>query len=455
MGSSRRRFLHTMSGVFQAGISAGIFADGGSTIDGRPPVKVPRATDGDSRFEPDWDERLTITVGHESTTRSPADMVGKDDRVIQAAVDYVGRTGGTVRILPGTYTLRSAIVLPSRIRITGSGADTVITRIPSESIKLAADSDWYDQEVTLEKPGGLRVGDGVVFQARNPHDNGPTVVKRTIVARSGNRIKLNDGLRDNLWLTGEPVCSSLFPLLTSEHTEDVIIEDLTLDGNLANTQNFNGNYGGGIFIQDCNRFTFRRVESRNYNGDGFSFQICHDVIADECYSHDNADLGMHPGSGSQRPLIRNCRLERNGLGLFWCWGVKYGLAEGNRIIDNRNYGISVGHNDTDNVMRNNEIRGNGKVGILFRDESRGLDFWGNRNTIESNRIVDNGGDDGIAIDIHGKTKDIRIIRNEIRETRPPMQRTAVRISSDAERIELSENTIEGFMTNILDQRKNG
>jgi hypothetical protein len=449
MKSARRRFLSILSGVFPAAMSAGLFADG------RPPVTNPRATDGDSRYEPDWDERLTITVGQESSTRAPADLVGKDDRVLQAAVDYVARIGGgTVRVLPGVYTLRNAIVLPSGIRISGSGPESVITRIPSESIRLAADSDWYDQEVTLESIGGLRVGDGIVFQARNPHDNGPTVVKRTIVARSGTRIRLNDGLRDNLWLSGEPVCSSLFPLLTSEHTADVTIEDITLDGNMANTQNFNGNYGGGIFLQDCNRYTFRRVESRNYNGDGFSFQICHDVIADECHSHDNADLGMHPGSGSQRPLVRNCRLERNGLGLFWCWGVKYGLAEGNKIIDNRDYGVSIGHNDTDNVMRNNEIRGSGKIGILFRDESRGIDFWGNRNTIEDNRIIDNGGDDGIAIDIQGKTKDIRIARNEIRETRQPMQRTAVRISDKAERIELTDNRIEGFSADVLDQRRN-
>ncbi|MFO0427488.1 MAG: right-handed parallel beta-helix repeat-containing protein [Planctomyces sp.] len=425
----------------------------GTQADQRPPVTSPRATDGDTRHEPEWEERFTITVGPESGGSTPPDLAGKDDRVIQAAVDYVARLGGgTVRLLPGTYKLRAAIVLASGIRLTGSGPETVITRIPSESVRLAADSDWYDQEVTLENIGSFRTGDSVVFLARNPHDNGPTVVKRKIVARSGNRIKLNDGLRDNLWLSGEPTCSSLFPLLTSENASDVTIENLTLDGNRENVANFNGNYGGGIFLQDCTRFTFRKVESRNYNGDGFSFQICHDVVADECHSHDNADLGMHPGSGSQRPLIRNCVLERNGLGLFWCWGVKYGLAEGNRILDNRDYGISVGHNDTDNVMRNNEIRGNGKIGILFRDEARGLDFWGNRNTIDSNRIIDNGGEDGVAIDVQGKTKDIIISRNEIRETRQPMNRTAVRISSVAERIQLTDNRIEGFMTAVMDQR---
>ena len=442
--NTRRRFLSQFgAAVASAGLGAQLWADG------RPPVTNPRATDGDERFEPNWDQRLTITVGQKK-----ADLVGHDDRVLQAAVDYVARLGGgTVQVLPGTYTLRNAVFLPSKIRLRGSGAESIITKIPSARVELSADSDWYDQEITLRDAKGFRVGDGIVLQAKNPHDGSNTVIKRTLVACSGNRFKLNEGLRKNLWLTGKPTCASLFPLLTSEYTADVVIENITLDGNLDNNENFNGNYGGCIFLQDCNRYTIREVTSRRYNGDGISFQICHDVVVENCHSHDNANLGVHPGSGSQRPLIRNNRLERNNLGLFWCWGVRYGLAEGNFIDANRNYGISIGHCDTDNVMRNNEIRNSGKVGILFRDDSRGQDFWANRNIVENNKIVDSGPEDGVAIDITGKTKDVRIANNEIRETRMPMKRTAVRIGKEAGKVELTDNHIEGFATTIDDQRR--
>ncbi|MEZ6131571.1 MAG: right-handed parallel beta-helix repeat-containing protein [Planctomycetaceae bacterium] len=416
--------------------------------DDRPPVTNPRATDGDDRFEPNWDERLTIKVGN-----TTGDLVGHDDKVIQAAVDYVARLGGgTVQLLPGTFTLRNAVHLPSKIRLQGSGHDSIITRTASETIALSADSDWYDQEITLAKPGDFKAGDGITLTAKNADNGSQTVIKRILVARSGNRFKLNDGLRENLWLTGKPECSSLFPLLTSEYTSDVVIEDLTLDGNRANCTNLNGNYGGCIFLQDCNRYTMRNVTTRNYNGDGISFQICHDVIVEDCHSHDNADLGIHPGSGSQRPLIRNTKMERNNLGLFWCWGVKYGLAEGNVMDGNRSYGISIGHCDTDNVMRNNEVRNSGKVGILFRDDSRGADFWANRNLVEQNRIVNSGGDDGIAIDITGKTKDARILNNEIIEERAPMQRIGIRIGRDVGAVEMTENRIEGFQTAVADQR---
>ena len=442
---NRRSFLAAAGSLAVAGAAVRLPAAE------RPRVEKPRATDGDSAFEPDWDERFTLTIGQKS-----GDLIGKDDRVLQAAVDYVARMGGgTVKVLPGEYTLRNSVYLPSRIRLLGSGAETVISKAASETVALTEDSDWYDQEITLANPKSFRVGDGVVLETKNPHNGAIDVIKRTLVARSGNRFKLNDGLRKNLWLSGNPTCTSVFPLLTSEYTSDVVIENLTLDGNLKNNVNLNGNYGGGIFLQDCSRYTFRHVESRNYNGDGFSFQICHDVLVENCHSHDNANLGVHPGSGSQRPLIRGCRLERNNIGIFWCWGVKYGLAEDNHIEGNRDYGISIGHNDTDNVMRNNQVLDSGKVGVLFRDDSRGKDFWANRNTLIGNTISNSGGESGVAIDIQGKTKDLTISGNELKETRAPMQRIGIRIGESAARIELAENSIDGFSSAIVDHRPTG
>lgn len=442
----RRQFLSTLASS-AAAFTAMAMNRSSSAID--PPVVThPRATDGDERFEPNWDERLTITVGEKS-----GDMTGQSDKVIQAALDYISRLGGgTVKVLPGTYTFRNAVVLPSRVRLLGSGADSVITRLPSERTLLTLDSDWYDQEVTLQDGNTFKVGDGVVFQAANPHNGGATVIKRTLVARHGNRFKLNDGLRENLWISGKPTCASLFPLLTSEHTADVIIENITLDGNRVNCENFNGNYGGCIFLQDCNRYTFRGVTARNYNGDGISFQICHDVVVENCHSHDNADLGVHPGSGSQRPIIRGNKLERNSQGIFWCWGVKYGLAENNIIDDNKLYGVSIGHNDTDNVMRHNHIRRSGKFGILFRDENRGLDFWANRNVIENNVIEDSGDEDGAGIEVTGETKDIRLVGNTIIETRGAARRAGIRIGEKVGKVDLADNTITGFASAVIDQR---
>ena len=111
-----------------------------------------------------------------------------------------------------------------------------------------------------------------------------------------------------------------------------MIEDLALDGNKDNNENLDGNHAGCIFMQDCKDVTMRKVIARNNNGDGISWQVCHDVMVENCHSHDHAGLGLHPGSGSQRPIIRDNRIERNQIGIFFCWGVRFGLAENNTII---------------------------------------------------------------------------------------------------------------------------
>jgi parallel beta-helix repeat protein len=422
-----------------------------SSADEGPTVVNPRATHGDERSEPAWQEQFTLTVG-----QSDADLVGKDDRVLQAAVDYVARLGGgTVKVLPGTYVLRNSVYLPSGIRLVGSGAETVLTKIASQNVKLAEDSDWYDQEVTLAEGADFRVGDAVVLRADNPHDNAKNVIKRTIVARSGNRLKLDKGLLRNCWLSGDPTCASVFPLLTSESTQDVAIENLTLDGNRQQNEHLDGNYTGCIFLQFCNRYSIRHVTARNYNGDGISFQVCHDVLVQDCDCHDNADLGVHPGSGSQRPRILDNRLRRNTIGLFWCWGVKFGLAERNMIEDNRDYGISIGHNDNNNVMRDNEVRNSGKVGILFRDDAGGQDFWPNRNVVEHNRIVNSGGPDGVGIDILGRARDLTIGGNEIREERGPANRIGIRIAAGVGSLQMPDNRFIGLARAVLDSRTTG
>jgi hypothetical protein len=409
----------------------------------RPTVTNPRATSGDTAEEPDWAQRLTVTVG----PGKEADLRGSNEKVIQAGVDYVARLGGgTVKILPGVYRMRNAVYLQSRVRLVGSGADTVLFKEPSVTTPLAADSDWYDQEITLANAAGFQVGDGVCLRARNDSKSSDDYVKRTLVARTGNRFKLDRALRENFWLAGDPTAATLFPILCGENIADVVVENITLDGNKAGNANLDGNYAGCIFLQDCNRVTMRRVTARNYNGDGLSWQICHDVHVEECHSHDHAGLGLHPGSGSQRTIMRSNKSQRNDIGIFFCWGVKDGLAEKNLVEDNRSYGISIGHRDTDNLIRDNNILRSGKVGVLFRNERKA--FAPHRNRLENNRIVDSGLDAGIGVDVQGETEAITITKNIIRETRKPMTRTGVRIGAKTHDVQLVDNTIEGYAVTV-------
>jgi Right handed beta helix region len=449
----RRHFLGTASAsaALAGSLAAARAADDRPqpvSADGRPLETNPRSTSGDLRHGPKWDESFTLTVGNEK-----GNLNGTDQRVIQAAVDTVARMGGgTVKLLPGTWRLRNAVYLCSHIRLIGSGPETILVKEASATSKLAADSDWYDQEVTLADAKGFRVGDGVCFRAKNPHHGGQTVIKRTLVARAGNRFKLDKGLRENLWSMGTPTASTLFPILSGEFVTDVVIENLTLDGNKANNVELDGNYAGCIFLQDCADVAIRKVIARDYRGDGISWQICHDVVVEECASRDHTGLALHPGSGSQRPVIRNNTVTGCHIGLFLCWGVKYGLAEKNTIEDTKTAGISVGHRDTDNLIRNNTVKRSGQAGILFRPE-RGPGFTGDRNTVEGNTVIDTGGEDAAAVDVQGTTAGLVFRKNILKETRGPAKRSGFRLGKDTRDITLDGNTIEGFASKVDDRRK--
>ncbi len=443
---NRREFVTTTFGSVAIG-SAALRGIAAKVSEHPVPDKDPRATSGDP-IEPNWAERLTLTVGQQK-----ADLMGSNEKVIQAAVDSVARFGGgTVKILPGTYRFRNAVYMQNNVRILGSGTDTVIIKEPSFLAKLADDSDWFDQEITFADPKGFQIGDGICIRVKDPDKGELKVIKRTLVARNGNRFKLDRALRENVFLEGEPKVESLFPLFSGENIADLTFEDIALDGNKANNENLDGNYAGCIWLQDCIRIKMRKVTARNYNGDGISWQICHDVQVEDCHSHDHTGLGLHPGSGSQRSIIRGNRMVGNEQGLFFCWGVRWGLAEKNFIEGNKLYGISIGHHDTDNVVRDNDVRASGQVGILFRKEE-GPAFQGNRNLIEKNRILGLTEDHGIGIDIQAQTKSLTITQNEIRETQGPGQRIGIRIGPEADQITLADNHIEGFSEAVVDLRK--
>ena len=438
----RRQWLAAVGGGALSAVAAGR-----ATAVDMPPVLTPRATSGDRVHEPDWEQGLTLTVGQDQ-----ADIVGKNDKAIQAAVDYVARLGGgTVHVLPGTYRLRNSIFLRKGVRLLGSGTDSVLVKEPSHETVLAADSDWFDQEVTLANPDGFQVGDGVILETKNPHTKGTDILCRTLVARSGNRFKLDKALRKNFWTMMEPTISSRFAMIKAEEDGDFTVENIALDGNRDNNANINGNYAGALWFQDCHDIHLRGLDVRNYNGDAISFQICHDVTVEDCEIHNNADLGLHPGSGSQRPCMRNNWVSGGNIGIFFCWGVKYGLAENNHLAEN-NYGVSIGHRDDENVVRNNDIRNSHINGLIFRPE-RGEGFTAKGNRVEKNRIADSGGDNGVAVDVQGVTANNSLIGNTITESRGPAQRTGIKLGEEVGAMELVDNAIEGFATPIADFRK--
>jgi hypothetical protein len=390
-------------------------------------------------------QSLVLTVG-----QAAGDLRGSDDKVLQAGVDYLHRLGGgTLRILPGVYELQNAIHLRPRITMIGSGEQTLLKKRPGVVTALSRDSDWYEYGVEVNDPTGFVPGGGVLLRSSTgPGEWQFDVLRATITAVQGRVLFLDRLTRENFWTQKNATAATIFPILTAEDVDDVRIEDLVLDGNREHNERINGNFAGAVFIQSCHNWRFKNVTARHYNGDGFSFQACDDVHFEDCKAVNNADLGFHPGSGSQRPVFRNCTATGNSQGIFFCWAVSDGLAEGCTLSDNRQYGVSIGHRDTDNLVRNCAIERNGEVGILLRDEG-GKFRSGHRNRIENCTIRDNGTrQPGIGIDIRGATHDITVVNTRFDSTVGGPQKIGIRIGRQAGPVSLENNTYEGCPTTV-------
>ena len=384
---------------------------------------------------------LTVCVGQQD-----APICGKTDRALQAGLDYLARLGGgTLKIGPGIYTMRNSIHLQSRIRIVGAGDDTVLRKGPSARTKLVEDSDWYYQSVKVESPETFEIGDGIVLQAKPPNSNFQCR-RFTITGIDGQTLFLEKQLVDNFWIDQEASCASLFPIICGEEVTDIEIRDLVIEGNREENENINGNYAAGIFMQNCDRINIDSIAVQNYNGDGISWQIVHDLSVTNSRSINNAGLGLHPGSGSQRPQMRGNQIERCHLGIFFCWGVKHGIAEQNQISD-CDIGVSIGHRDTDNIVRENIINGCSKHGLLFRNESHDRNGHrnGHRNRIEKNQFLDCGTlEDGCVIHISGPTDDITFKDNQFSETREGAKVKAIVAAAETNGLVLEGNQYSGL-----------
>jgi parallel beta-helix repeat protein len=390
-------------------------------------------------------ERATVTVGLRES-----DIIGADNRALQAAVDYIaGLGGGVVEIGPGEFTMRDSLHLRPFVTVRGTPGKTVLRKAKAAVSPLAIDGDFGEEQITVVNADGFKVGDGVAIWDKGSGGFHTTVAR--ITGRNGNTFSIDKPLNADCMINNKAQAATVFPVVSGYELEGVRIENLTIDGNKGENVALNGCRGAGIFLYRGFGTVIENCVIRNYHGDGISFQQSNDVIVRGCTSENNAGLGFHPGSGSQRPVVRECIARGNGEdGLFLCWRVRHGLFEKNILENNGRFGISIGHKDTDNLLRENQVRGNSQDGVFFRNETLGM--AGHRNRLENN-IIENNGAAGIRV--RGETKNLVFRNNVIRDTRAPearKQSVGIRIEEQAGEIELDGNEIDA-KTKIDDRRK--
>jgi len=350
-------------------------------------------------------ERPHITVG-----QANADLVGADNRALQAAVDYIAALGGgTVQIGPGQYTMHDSLHLRPHVTVRGTKGKTILRKADGVVSPLAADGDFGEEQITVKDPTGFAVGYGVTILEDGA--SGFHITTARITGRRDNVFSISKPLMSDCMVHSNARAATVFPVVSVYHAENVCIEDLIVEGNKDNNVILNGCRGAGIFLYQGHNATIRGCVTRNYNGDGIGFQQSNDVTVSDCVTEHNAVLGMHPGSGSQRPTVRHCIARHNGTdGLFLCWRVKYGTFENNLMEANGRFGISIGHKDSDNLFRGNTIRRNKQHGLFFRNETEPM--APHRNRFEQNIVENNG---GAEIRIRGAVRDLAFSNDVIRD----------------------------------------
>jgi len=393
-------------------------------------------------------ELPTITVGKDN-----ADLIGSDNRVLQAAVDYIaGLGGGLVEIGQGQFLMHDSLHLRSNVTVRGQKGKTILRKAAGVVSSLALDGDFGEQQITVAEPTGFAVGYGVAVWDDNAGGFHTTVAR--ITGSNQNTFSIDKPLMTDCMVRDKAKAATVFPVISAYNIEGSRIENLIIDGSKESNVHLNGCRGAGIFLYRAFGTVIRGCIVRNYNGDGISFQQSNDVTVVDCICEDNAFLGIHPGSGSQRPLVRNCIARRNGTdGLFLCWRVRHGLFEDNVLEGNERFGISIGHKDSDNLFRRNIVRLNHRDGVFFRNESLGM--AAHRNRLEEN-IIENNGADGQAagIRIRGQTNDLLFKNNTIVDTRAKgaqTQTVGICIEESVGKVILEGNKIEAE-TEIDDRR---
>ena len=114
--------------------------------------------------------------------------------------------------------------------------------------------------------------------------------------------------------------ATVYPVVSGYNIEGARVEGLSIEGTKESNVTLNGCRGAGIFLYRAFGTVIRDCEVRNYHGDGISFQQSNDVVVEDCLSANNAALGLHPGSGSQRPIVRRCEARGNGSDGFFVGG---------------------------------------------------------------------------------------------------------------------------------------
>jgi cephalosporin-C deacetylase len=226
-------------------------------------------------------------------------------------------------------------------------------------------------DLIVDNPDAFSLGDGVYLHGDKAADGLNSTVA-TLIRREG-----------DVWYTNRPHnydyakwnngrAETLFPLVSVREVDDAVVENMVLDGNMAeNPTPICDAWGAGVLGLRANRLVVRNVHVKNGKLDGISLQTCDDAEVANCLVENVTGMAYHPGSGSRRFHIHDCVARNNGrCGVYYCLCARDGVVEDCLLEGNGEDGISISDRDSGNTNRRLTIRNNGGAGICYRGGDR-------------------------------------------------------------------------------------
>jgi hypothetical protein len=389
-------------------------------------------------------QHYRLTVGSDAS-----DIVGFTNAHIQCAVDRVALLGGgVVELSEGVFNMADSLHLRTLVAVRGQGEATILRKNAMKKANVATFLGYGHDDIVVDDPGDFELGDGIIIG--DDRAGGFYLTVGTLIRREGDTWYTTHPHVHDYLCRNNGIVRTLFPIVSAVDIADALVEDLVIEGNSAENETLNGCRGGGFFAHRAKGVVARRLTVHDFDGDGFSFQTCDDLELDGCVALACTGNGFHPGSGSNRFHIHDCKARECGnCGLYYCLRVRDSLLENCTFERNGLHGVSIGARDTGHTNRSLVIRKNGGAGVYLRPG--GEDLAAHDNCIEDCLIEANCADEGEAeIVLQGETRGISLIRNTIlhREGKP-----GILIKPEMLPFEASGNTIEpGGESAIVDQR---
>jgi hypothetical protein len=370
-----------------------------------------------------------------------ADVKGFDRRAIQMAIDEVAETGGVVRLDPGIFNLIAPVSMRSNVSLIGSGKETILRKMEGVQTRFIVDADYGELKVTVENPDGFLPG--MKVQITDAEQNSCWDVSTAYILDIQDHVIYLDNYLIRDYLSDQDgLISNASSVIEVIDAENVMVSDLTADGNKAVNFRADGCNAAGVFVFKSRDVTIDHVWVKDFNGEGISWQITENVTVRNSEISGSGNIGLHPGTGSPLSVIENNDVHHNTVdGLFICWRVYNSLVKGNKFHDNGRYGICTGHKDTDVLFESNHVFRNGSDGINLRGEREAN--APHRNTFAGNVIENNGlNGGGYGFSINSPANDLVLRENTIRDTEQGTQRAAIFIYTNGANPKLENNRID-------------